>query len=123
MAALTTTDNVQYYFNPGSVFAISDRDPSTGNAVTCVHGISGRAYLPIVESAQAFMARLDIAAKFGLVTGPNGIHYWLALAFVVSVCPATAGAPPGAHAVIFAGSQNFDVVETPQAAAAALALA
>ena len=121
MATLTTTDNVQYYFDPGAVFAISDRDPSTGRVVTCIHGISGRAYLPIAESVQAFIARVKIAAAdFASVSGPNGTVYLLRLSSVVSICPTTVGAPPGTHAVVFAGSQNFSVVETPQTAAAAL---
>src|ERR1700683_685622 len=62
MGTLTTVDNVQYYFDPDSIAAISDYDPAGGGAVTCVYGISA-SYLMIAETPQAFMSDVGIAAK------------------------------------------------------------
>ena len=41
MAELTTTSGEVIDFDPAAVTAISDMDPDSGAAVTCVYGIEG----------------------------------------------------------------------------------
>lgn len=122
MASLTTVDQVQYYFSPNSIVAISDHNPSTRSAVTCVYGLSMRAFLPIQESVQEFLSRLNIAANFVQLTGPSEVLYWINTSSAVSVCPPAMGAPVGTNAVVWAGSTNFFVTEAPAKAASLLKL-
>jgi hypothetical protein len=122
MATLTTTRNIQYFFNPSSIVAISDHDPSTGAAVTCIYGISVSGYLPIQESPQAFMTRLNITADFGQLTAAGTGLYWFNLSSAVSVCPPAIGSSPGANSVVLAGTTTYAVQESPQDAAAILKL-
>jgi hypothetical protein len=123
MASLTTVDGYQYYFDPNGVVAISDHDPSTGQLLTCVYGISASGYLRIGGTLQNFLASLGTAAaKFGQVTRADGAALWVNGAAVTSVrsCASTDGV--GANAVIFAAGTNYAVQETAAAAAHALTI-
>jgi hypothetical protein len=118
---LMTVDRVQYYFSEASIVAVSDHDPSTGKAVTCVYGLSESGYLAIQDPAPQFVSGLG--ANFGKLAAANGGSYWIATALATSVCaPVAPGAPPGATSVVFAGSVNFFVQESLSQAAAILKL-
>jgi len=120
MATLTTADGIQYYFDPNGIVAISDRDPSTATAVTCVYGLSASGYLRIGEGAQQFMTRLNIAAKFAQLTRADGASIWVNGSAVTSIRSRVATDQSGVNAVIFAGSTPYMIKELPAAVAAAL---
>ena len=40
MATITTVDGLQYSFSPKNIVVIADHDASTGEAVTCIYGIT-----------------------------------------------------------------------------------
>ena len=96
MAMLTTVDQLQYYFDPKGIVALSDHDPSTGKAVTCVYGIS-TAYLHIGESVQQLMTRLQIAANFGQVTRADGSPMWINNSAVTSIRSRVSTDPAGVN--------------------------
>lgn len=119
MAMLTTVDQVQYYFDPKGIVALSDHDPSTGKAVTCVYGIS-TAYLHIGESVQQFMTRLKIAANFGQVTRADGSPLWINTSTVTSIRSRVSTDPAGVNSVLVAGPITQSIREMPAAAASIL---
>jgi hypothetical protein len=123
MATLTTTTGFQYFFQPANVVAISDRNPLTQQATTCVYGLSAGGgtggLLPITGSVQDLMSQLKGADKFGEVTGPDGTNYWFNVSLITSVSNAVGDSHAGANSVVFAGGQNFFITE-PLASAASL---
>jgi hypothetical protein len=120
MATLTTATGFRYYFQPSKLVAISDRDPSTQQATTCVYGLSGSGKLPIPGSPQQLISQLSVASVFfGQLTGPDGTTYWFNKSSVTSVSNGVAG-HPGANSVVFAGGKNFFVRETLASAASSL---
>lgn len=88
MATLTTIGGVQITFVARAISAIADHDASTGQAVTCIYGLSDND-LQIRESVPAFMARLKIADKFAQLTRPNSSPVWLNGSAVSSIRPAS----------------------------------
>lgn len=122
MASLTTVDKVQYYFDPSNIAAISNHDPSSGAAMTCVYGISA-GYLKIEETAQAFMTRLNIGPKFAVLTRTDGAAIWVNRSSVTSIRTRVATDGAGANALLLLSSLPLQSVkETAAAAAAALGL-
>ena len=118
MATLTTVEQVQYYFDPAGVVALSDHDPSTGQAVTCVYGISTQ-YLHIAESVQQFMAGLN-GVVFGRVTRADGSSMWINTSSVTSIRSRVASDPAGVNAVLVAGPITQSIRDMPDAAAKTL---
>lgn len=76
MATLRTVGGLQYSFNPKTVAVIADHDASTGEAVTCLYGLTNGT-LKINESVQDFMSRVRIKANFAQLTRANGSPVWI----------------------------------------------
>src|SRR5882724_1944041 len=103
MADLTTTDGFQYIFNPDSVVAVADHDAATGQAVTCVYGVTSGT-LKIGEPVAAFLGRIGVAANFAELTQANGSPIWIsapAVGFITAPLPGEYAA--AVKAVISAG--------------------
>lgn len=123
MATLTTVANVQYYFDPDNIAAISEFDPAGGGAVTCVYGIS-TSYLMIAETPQAFMSGIGIAQKLVSLTRPDDTAIWINASSVVSIRSRVASDGPGVNALIsFASMPTQGVKEAADTVAALLKLA
>ena len=116
MATLTTVEGVQYYFDPKGIVAISDHDPSIGQAVTCVYGISTQ-YLHVSDSVPVFMAGLSNAKDFQQVTRADGNPMWINTPAVTSIRSRVATDPPGVNAVLVAESITQSIQETAAAEA------
>ena len=113
MATLTTTDGIQITFVGKAVSALTDHDASTGEAVTCVYGITNSA-LRLIESVQAFMTRIKIADNFAKLTRPNGFPVWINGAAVSSIrAPLSNEYVMGVNTVIFANGLTQGVKEPP----------
>lgn len=121
MASLTTTNNLQLNFDPATVAAVSNQNPNTDAAATCVYGVMPGLLL-IKETAQAFLARLQIAAKFAPLTGTDGETVWIRGASVYAIRGPIDGDSVGANAVVYASGLNpsQDVRESVASAIAAL---
>jgi hypothetical protein len=119
MATLTTVDNVQYYFDPDNIAAISDHDPAGGGAVTCVYGIS-TTYLMIAETPQAFMIAVGVADKLAKLTRPDGTAIWVDGSSVVSIRSRVASDGPNVNALISFASMPTQGVKEAAATVAAL---
>jgi hypothetical protein len=105
VADLTTVDGLQFSFDPAAVSAVTDRDPDTGAADTCVYGITA-GFVKIRETVNGFLGRLGIAGKFAKLTKPNGAPVWINAPAVTSVRAASTslGDPPKANSVVSVGS-------------------
>ena len=113
MATLTTTDGIQITFVAKTVSAITDHDASTGEAVTCVYGIT-KSLLRISGSVQAFMTRLKIIKNFAQLTRPNGSPVWINGGAVSSIrAPFPNEFVAGVNTVVFADGLMQGVKETP----------
>lgn len=119
MATLATVDQVQYYFDPKGIVALSDHDPSTGQAVTCVYGISAQ-YLKTAEGVQQLMARLKIANNFGQLTRTDGSPIWISCSAVTSIRSRVASDPAAVNAVVVAGPITQSIRDAPDIAATKL---
>jgi hypothetical protein len=119
MGTLTTVDDVQYYFDPSNIAAISDYDPAGGGAVTCVYGIS-TGYLMVAETPQAFMAAVGIAGKLVQLTRPDDTAVWINGSSIVSIRSRVASDGPGVNALIFFASMPTQGVKEAAPAVAAL---
>jgi hypothetical protein len=112
MATLTTVDGFQITFSSKAVSAITDHDGSTGQAVTCVYGIT-MGVLDISEAVQAFMKRLGVTKNFAQLTRPNGSPVWINGSSVSSIrAPLPNEYVAGVNTVISAGSLTQGVEET-----------
>jgi hypothetical protein len=112
MATLTTANGVQIIFSPKAVSAITDHDGSTGQAVTCVYGIT-MGVLHISEGVQAFMKRLRVTKNFAQLTRPNGSPVWINGSSVSSIrAPLPNEYVAGVNTVVSAGSLTQGVQET-----------
>lgn len=117
MASLTTTDGIQYNFDPNNIFAVADHDATTGEAVTCVYGITATV-LKVGEAAEAFLARVG-AEKFVKLTRASGSPVWIAGAAVSNVSAPLPGVYlPAVKALVCARSLIQGVTEAPAAAVA-----
>jgi hypothetical protein len=119
MATLTTVEGAQYYFDPKGIVAISDHDPSTGRAVTCVYGIS-TAYLHVAAPAQQFITGLTNAGEYKQLTRADGSPIWINTSAVTSIRSHVTTDPAGVNAVIVAGPITQSIKESADAAAAIL---
>jgi hypothetical protein len=120
MAVLTTTDGHQITFRATSVEAIADHDASTGEAVTCIYGVTD-AVLHTNESVQAFINRVKLAAKLAQLTRPNGSPVWISGASVSSLrAPYPGEYVSGVNTVVFMDAIVQGVKESVQATTAAL---
>jgi len=113
MAELITVDGIQYYFDPGQIAAISDRDPSTGNATTCVFGLSPSGYLRVAESVQELMSRVKLASKFGKLTRADGASIWVNASLVNSIRSRAASDRKDVNSVVFSPSGPFFLKDIP----------
>jgi len=113
MPTLTTTDGIQITFVAKVVSALTDHDASTGEAVTCVYGITN-GLLRISESVQAFMTRLKITKNFAQLTRANGSPIWINGCAVSSIrAPLPDEFVAGVNTVVFADGLMQGVKETP----------
>lgn len=120
MATLTTIDNIQITFPVKAVSAIADHDAATGEAVTCIYGIT-KSMLRIRETVADFMHRLGLGPQFAQLTRPNGSPVWIRGGAVSSIrAPLPGEYVAGVSCVIFADSLVQGVSETPDVAIAAL---
>ena len=112
MATLTTANGVQIIFSSKAVSAITDHDGSTGQAVTCVYGVT-MGVLHISEGVQAFMKRLGVTKNFAQLTRPNGSPVWINGSSVSSIrAPLPNEYVAGVNTVVSAGSLTQGVEET-----------
>ena len=120
MATLTTTGGVQITFVARAISAIADHDASTGQAVTCIYGLSDND-LQIRESVPAIMARLKIANNFAQLTRSNGSPVWLNGSAVTSIRPPLPNEyVAGVNTVIFAAALTQGVKEPPDVVTTAI---
>ena len=120
MPTLTTTDGAQITFAAKAVSALTDHDGSTGEAVTCVYGVTPR-LLHIKETVPAFLSRVKIAKNFAQLTRGNGSPVWINGADVSSVrAPLPNEYVTGVNAVVSTDGLTQGVQETPDAATALL---
>jgi hypothetical protein len=111
MPVLTTTEGHQITFVARAIAALADHDAVTGEAVTCVYGIT-IGLLKTAETVQAFMARLEIAQNFAQLTRPNGSPIWINGAAVSSIrAPRPSEYVAGVSTVVSAGAMSFGVKE------------
>ena len=120
MATLTTIGALQITFVARAISAIADHDASTGQAVTCIYGLSNND-MQIRESVPAIMARLKIANKFAQLTRANGSPVWLNGSAVTSLRPPLPNEyVAGVNTVIFAGVLTQGVKEPPDVVTTAI---
>jgi hypothetical protein len=120
VADLTTTDGQQISFDPAAIVAVADRDANTGNAVTCVYGLSP-GIVKIDETVAAFLGRLGIAGKYAKLTRPDGSPVWInATAVSVLRAPLANEYPPVVKSVLRAGSLTQAVTQGPSIVKAAI---
>lgn len=113
MADLTTTDGLQFHFDPGAVTAVADHDADTLQAVTTVYGLID-APLRVAESARGFLTRIGVAASFAKLTRVNGTFIWVNCAAVTVVRASDPDEyPPSARALVSVGGLTQAVRETP----------
>ena len=116
MPTLTTIDGAQFTFTVKAVVALTDHDASTGQAVTCVYGIT-KVVLHINESVVVFLGRLKIAKNFAQLTRPNGSPIWVNAGAVASIrAPLPNEYVAGVNAVVSVGGLTQGVTQTPEAA-------
>jgi len=120
MATLTTIRGVQITFVARAISAIADHHASTGQAVTCIYGLSDND-LQIRESVPAIMARLKIANNFAQLTRANGSPVWLNGSAVTSIRPPLPNEyVAGVNTVIFAAALTQGVKEPPDVVTTAI---
>ena len=118
MADLTTTDGTRHPFHPQAVAMVTDHDPVTGQAVTCVYGLTP-APLKIAEAPQAFLDRLGMGLSFAILTRGNGSPAWMNAPAVTAIwAPMPGQYVATVKAVITVGPLTQGVEEDPQAARA-----
>ncbi len=113
MADLTTTDGLEFHFDPSAVTAVADHDADTLQAVTTVYGLSdGR--LRIAESPEGFLKRIGITQSFAKLTRPNGMFIWINCTAVAVLRPPPRDQyPASAHTLVTVGALTQAVQESP----------
>jgi len=107
-------------FDQSDVFAVTDHDAITGDAVTCVYGVSA-APVNINETVSGFLERLDITAKFAKLTRPNSSSIWICGSAVTSIRATLPGEyDPRAKSVVNVGSLTQAVCQDTDTAIAAV---
>ncbi len=84
MAELTTTSGEVIDFDPAAVTAISDMDPDSGAAVTCVYGIEG-GVVQTVDPVSDLLQRLHLTNKVAKLTRPDASPIWVVAAAVTTL--------------------------------------
>ena len=84
MAELTTTSGEVIDFDPVALTAISDMDPDSGAAVTCVYGIEG-GVVQTVDPVTDLLQRLHLANKVAKLTRPDASPIWIVAAAVTTL--------------------------------------
>jgi hypothetical protein len=120
MAELTTVDGHQFVFDPTSVSAVADRDPTTGTAATCIHGLTPNV-VRIHETVAGFLDRLAIAGRFARLTRPDHSPIWINGALVRFLrAPLPGEYPANVKAIVSVDSLTQAVTEDVAAARAAI---
>jgi len=76
MQSLTTLGGAMIHFDPAGINTIADHNDTTGEAATCVFGITENG-LMIAEPVSDFMRRLGIESGFARLTRGNGWPVWI----------------------------------------------
>jgi len=112
MAELTTKEGLRYFFDPGALIAVADRDPDTGETNTTVYGLGARP-LKLTESVQAFLSRVAVVNSFASLTRLDDSPIWVNCAAVRVIRPTLPGEyHPEANTCISIGSMTMAVKET-----------
>lgn len=120
MATLTTIDGIKFTFSPSEISAVTDHDALTGEAVTCVYGLTA-APLKIKEAADTFLGRLGITLKFAKLTRANGSPIWINALAVSTLCaPLPGDYVDGVNCLVSVGSLTQGITEDPAEARAAI---
>jgi hypothetical protein len=90
MAELTTKEGLAFFFNPGALLAVADRDVDTGESNTTVYGLSNQP-LRLVESVQAFLSRIAVVNSFASLTRLDNTPIWVNCPAVQVIRPALPG--------------------------------
>jgi hypothetical protein len=90
VAELTTKEGLAFFFDPGALLAVADRDVDTGEATTTVYGLSDRP-LRLVESVQAFLSRIAVVSSFASLTRLDNTPIWVNCRAVRVIRPALPG--------------------------------
>jgi hypothetical protein len=99
---------------------IADHDASTGEAVTCLYGLTNGT-LKINKSVQDFMSRVRIKANFAQLTRANGSPVWINGSVVSTVrTPLQNEYVAAVNAVVFTSALTRGVRESPSNATSAL---
>ena len=111
MAELTTKDGLQFFFDPGALIAVADRDAETGEPSTTVYGLSARP-LRLTESVAAFLSRIAVANSFASITRLDNSPIWIRCAAVQVIRPTLPGEyHPDANTFVSLGSLTMAVKE------------
>ncbi len=112
MAELTTTSGEVIDFDPAAVTAISDMDPDSGAAVTCVYGIEG-GVVQTVDPVSDLFQRLHLTNKVAKLTRPDASPIWIVAAAVTTLrAPLPDEYAPEVKAVIAVTGLMQGVTET-----------
>ena len=112
MAELTTTSGEVIDFDPAAVTAISDMDPDSGAAVTCVYGIEG-GVVQTVDPVSHLLQRLHLTNKVAKLTRPDASPIWIVAAVVTTLrAPLPNEYAPEVKAVIAVAGLMQGVTET-----------
>jgi hypothetical protein len=111
MAELTTREGLQFFFDPGALIAVADRDAETGESNTTVYGLSDRP-LRLTESVQAFLSRIAVVNSFASITRLDNSRIWVSCAAVQVIRPTLPGEyHPDANTYVSLGSLTMAVKE------------
>ena len=120
MAEITNVEGFRIVFEPKAVYMVTDRDASTGEAITGVYGIIGDV-VRTKEAPEAFLTRIEVAAGFAKLTRPNKSPIWLAAGAVKSLRePLPNEYVAGVKTVIAVANRHLGVTETVEATLAKL---
>ena len=120
MAELTTIGGDLIDVDPGTVTAISDMDPESDAAVTCVYGIETGA-VRTTNSVEDLLQRLHLRAKVAKLTRPDASPIWVVGAAVTSLrAPLPGEYPPEVRAVVAGASLTQGVTQAPSEARASI---
>jgi uncharacterized protein YlzI (FlbEa/FlbD family) len=110
---LTTAEGIQITFAAKAVSMLTDHDASTGQAFTCVYGVTN-GLIRISESVPGFMLRLKMAQNFAQLTRANGSPIWINGGAVSSIrAPLPNEYVAGVNTVVSLDSFMQGVRETP----------
>jgi hypothetical protein len=118
MAQVVTVEGYQFNFDPAQVLAVSDHDLGTGEALTCVYGLTDGS-VRIREDAEAFLSGIGVSGNFVKLTLPSDLPFWVnAKAVSVVRKPGAGEYVPKVRAVVTVGSLTLGVATDPADAVA-----